>query len=150
MDDFSSPNVTNNFGVPPSVNNFIKPHKRPVSSMAPAIITDENGKVRLVVGAAGGTKITTAVTSVAIRTLWYGDTIKEAIDARRLHHQLYPMELGYEIGFNPRIVTGLTNIGHVIKEESIGASVVQAIAVSENGTIYANADFRKRGTVAGY
>ena len=36
-------------------------------------------------------------------------TIKEAVDARRLHHQLFPMNLNYEDG-----ITTVTNIIHIL------------------------------------
>jgi gamma-glutamyltranspeptidase / glutathione hydrolase / leukotriene-C4 hydrolase len=65
--------------------------------MTPAIITN-NGKVEIVIGAAGGTKIPTAVTMAIMRYLWFGSTIKEAIDEPRFHHQLVPNEVQYEYG----------------------------------------------------
>lgn len=64
MNDFSAPAMKNLAGLPPSPGNFIEPQKQPQSSMSPAIVTDNNGKVRLVVGAAGGTKIPTSVLMV--------------------------------------------------------------------------------------
>lgn len=66
MDDFSTPNVTNEFGLPPSPVNFIKPGKRPQSSAVPEMILDKKGNVLMTIGAAGGTIITTSVAQVSL------------------------------------------------------------------------------------
>lgn len=49
---------------PKSKANQIAPNKRPLSSMAPSIIVDSKDNVKLVIGATGGPKITTSVSSV--------------------------------------------------------------------------------------
>lgn len=64
MSDFSAPGLNNLAGLPASPGNYIAPQKKPQSAMSPAIVTDTNGKVRLVVGAAGGTKIPTSLSMV--------------------------------------------------------------------------------------
>ncbi|XP_048747538.2 glutathione hydrolase 1 proenzyme-like [Ostrea edulis] len=150
MDDFSTPNTTNSFGVPASAANFIKPGKRPLSSMCPSIVVDEDGHVKLVVGASGGTKITTSTALVSIETLWFNYGIKKAIDYKRLHHQLLPAHITVEEGFDPKVIQGLQQIGHNISMSASAGSVVQGILQLQEGNITANADYRKRGVPNGY
>ena len=66
MDDFSYPNIVNSFGVPASENNMVRPGRRPVSSMSPTVVVNKEGRVVAVVGASGGTKITTSVAQVDV------------------------------------------------------------------------------------
>lgn len=98
MNDFSVEGTSNNFGLPAAPSNFIDARKRPMSSMSPMILADRKGNVRLAFGAAGGSKIISSVIEVAARYLWFGQDIKSAIDAPRIHHQLVPNTLQYEFG----------------------------------------------------
>jgi len=66
MNDFSTPGVTNFYGIPSSPANYIEPGKRPMSSMCPTIFTDTNGDFVLGAGAAGGSKITLTTAYVRI------------------------------------------------------------------------------------
>lgn len=149
MDDFGSPGLKNYFGLPGSPPNFIEPRKRPLNSMSPTIIADAEGNVKLVLGAAGGTKIITSVAMTIMRTMWFGQDIKQAIDAPRFHHQLEPMVVEYEYGTQDQIVKGLEAIGHKTQRYHHRGSVICAIQQNKSA-IYANADFRKAGDVFGF
>ncbi|KAI4456649.1 gamma glutamyl transpeptidase [Holotrichia oblita] len=142
MDDFSFTSYNNYFGIPYSPNNKVEPMKRALSSMSPTIITDKDGDVKLVVGASGGTKIITAVAQVIMRILWCDQNIKEAVDAPRFHHQLYPMQVQYEYGTLQQIVEGLEKLGHNTTRYTYRGSIVCAI-LRKDKKIFANADFRK-------
>jgi gamma-glutamyltranspeptidase/glutathione hydrolase/leukotriene-C4 hydrolase len=96
MDDFSSPNIKNLFGVPPSTANCIAPGKRPLSSMVPSIVLDGEGKPRIAIGGAGGTHIISSVAQVLANVLWLGRSLEQALDLPRIHHQLMPMKLYVE------------------------------------------------------
>ncbi len=100
MDDFSTPNMVNAFGFVPSISNYIKPRKRPMSSMSPIIVLDQKNNVRLVLGASGGSRIISSVAQVAIKNLFIDSDIKKNIDDKRIHHQLYPENAEIDMGFN--------------------------------------------------
>ncbi|XP_041372224.1 glutathione hydrolase 1 proenzyme-like [Gigantopelta aegis] len=150
MDDFSTPNTTNSFGVPASPANFIKPHKRPLSSMCPSIAVDRDGHVTLIIGASGGTKITTATALVTMNTLWFNKGIKESIDYPRIHHQLYPQSLRVQRGFPQDIIEGLKKKGHDIDLQTSASCIVQGILQTKEGFISANSDYAKHGIPDGY
>ncbi|OTF79209.1 gamma-glutamyltranspeptidase 1-like protein, partial [Euroglyphus maynei] len=59
MDDFNT-GKTNAFDLPPAFANTVAAGKRPLSSMSPSVFADETGP-RLIIGASGGSKITTSV-----------------------------------------------------------------------------------------
>ena len=71
MDDFDIPGHNLVDGISPSPFNFPAPNKRPFSSISPAILTNDNGDVQLVIGASGGKRITTAVSLVGLRALFH-------------------------------------------------------------------------------
>jgi len=98
MNDFSIGGAPNMFNLPPAPSNVIDERKRPMSSMSPMILADKNGNVKMLTGAAGGSKIISGLVEVIARVLWFGQNIKEAIDAPRFHHQLLPNVLEYEHG----------------------------------------------------
>lgn len=66
LDDFSWPGIINHGGLSSSPLNIIEPGKQPLSSLSPTIIVDRNNNVRLLIGAAGGPKITSSVALVRI------------------------------------------------------------------------------------
>ncbi|XP_044758770.1 glutathione hydrolase 1 proenzyme-like isoform X2 [Coccinella septempunctata] len=148
MDDFSFPFFKNYFGLPGSPNNGLQPGKRPFSSMSPSIVVDRNNDVKLVIGASGGSKITSSVAEVIIRTLWFGENLKEAVDAPRFYHQLYPMVVQYDYGITQQIIEGLEKIGHKTERMSSATSIICALLKTAQ-QIVANADYRKGGEVFG-
>ena len=168
MDDFSSPGVPNFFGLAPSESNYIRPHKRPLSSMSPTFVF-RNGQLRMVLGASGGPKIITAVIQTIINKLNLGLDLFDSVSSPRIHDQLlYHGEKKCVIGDerllqpgvggegelkilnNEREVAALLNRGHeLIKAGYMGT--VQAITIDEeNGLIEAMSDVRKNGVPSGY
>lgn len=148
MDDFSSPNITNYFGLRPSPNNFITAGKRPLSSSVPTII-EKDGRLEMAVGASGGSKITTAVVQAIINQIDFGMNVQQAINAPRVHHQLLPHEVWMEEGVSVGFEEELTMRGHRITRKKELADV-QAVVRLKQGLINAAADPRKDGKAAAY
>ncbi|WAR27556.1 GGT1-like protein [Mya arenaria] len=131
MDDFATPNTTNYFQVPASPANFIKPFKRPLSSMSPTIVLGSfDNEVKLVTGASGGTRIITSTALNIIETMWLQFGLKESIEYPRIHHQLLPPELRIEADMPQAIKDDLLARGHVFDTQDNLGSAVQALQKS--------------------
>lgn len=149
MDDFSSPLITNGFGVPPSPSNFIRPGKRPMSSMCPTIMFDKENKVKMVVGGSGGTKITTSIAQVILNALFFNYDLKKAVSDPRLHNQLSPNTTVAEPDFDKSVLDGLALKNHETEFLKSTGAVVQAVVRRDDG-LHAQSDPRKWAYAAGY
>jgi gamma-glutamyltranspeptidase/glutathione hydrolase len=94
MDDFSVPNRTNAFGFIASPGNYIKPGKRPLSSISPYIVEHRaSHKPYLVIGGAGGSRIITATVQGIWNVLSRGMDSAAAVKEPRMHDQLIPNQV---------------------------------------------------------
>merc|ERR550519_1268049 len=113
--------------------------------MCPAIAVDGQGKVRMIAGASGGTKITSRTALTILNALWLGMDIEESIETPQLHDQLVPNYIQFENGFDQSVIDGLAGFGHEYEMMSSAGSIEQAIQVTDDGVIHAACDSRKGG-----
>ena len=124
MDDFSAkPGSPNMYGLVEGPNNAIAPGKRPLSSMTPTIVT-KDGKLVMVVGTPGGSRIPSAVIETISNVVDFGMTVTEAVNAPRIHHQWLPDEIGYEqFGLSADTIARLQSMGHKVVPIDYGNQV---------------------------
>ncbi|GAC1575901.1 MAG: gamma-glutamyltransferase [Novosphingobium sp.] len=117
MDDFSSrPGAANMYGLVEGVNNAIAPHKRPLSSMTPTIVT-RDGKLAMVVGTPGGSHIPTGVLQVMRNVIDYDMNLADAVNAPRIHEQWLPDQIEVEKqALSPDTMSLLIAKGHKLVE----------------------------------
>ncbi len=117
MDDFAAqPGKPNMFGLVQGEQNAIQPGKRMLSAMSPTIVLDRDGKVLLVVGAAGGPTIITGTSQVILNVLEHRMSLADAMRAPRVHHQALPDSLAFEDGgIRPAVLDSLRRMGHAMR-----------------------------------
>jgi gamma-glutamyltranspeptidase/glutathione hydrolase len=86
---------------------------RMASMMAPTVVLDEAGVLRLAIGAAGGTRLRSALVQVALGVLEEGLSAGEAVERPRLHPagQLVHVEPGWP----DDVVGGLASAGYEVR-----------------------------------
>jgi len=118
MDDFATvPGTANGYGLVQGEPNAIAPGKRMLSSMSPSIVLGTDGQVMAVLGAAGGSRIITAVFEELSNLVDFDMSVSDAVRAPRFHQQDSPDILALEPhGLPDDIVTALHAMGHATKE----------------------------------
>ena len=153
MDDFSvKPGAPNAYGLVGGSANAIAPGKRMLSSMTPTIIT-RDGKLFLVLGSPGGSRIITSVAQTLLNVIGHGMNIQDAVAAPRVHSQWLPDEIDIEpVGLPHEVVAALESLGHKIDPTYGYWSQVHAIQVDlKRGLLLGGADPRAGdGKAAGY
>jgi gamma-glutamyltranspeptidase / glutathione hydrolase len=142
MNDFSVPGVPNEFGYQPSVANYIRAGKRPLSSITPVIVEFPNGTLYATVGAAGGSHIISSTTQVLWHVLDHGMSMREALARPRQHDQLMPNTVSFEYAYDNATVASMAARGHNVTWMGFGSSV-QGIRHFGNGTFEAAGEPRQ-------
>ncbi len=142
MDDFSAkPGVPNAYGLIGGEANAIQAGKRPLSSMSPTIVL-KDGKVFLVAGSPGGSRIITTTLQIIMNVIDHGMNVAEASVAPRIHHQWLPDELRVEEGLSPDTIRLLEEKGHLIALKSTMGST-QSIMRRDDGALFGASDPRR-------
>jgi gamma-glutamyltranspeptidase / glutathione hydrolase len=92
MDDFDvAPGVANQFHLVGGGDaNAVAPGKVPLSSMAPVILLDAEGRALLAVGSPGGSTIPSTVAQVVVNVVDHHMRLDEALSTPKIHHQWMP------------------------------------------------------------
>jgi gamma-glutamyltranspeptidase/glutathione hydrolase len=146
MNDFSIPGSSDAFGYLPSPSNYIRPGKKPMSSITPTIVEFPDGSLYYVIGAAGGSRIITATIQNLIHVLDRNMTVPEALAQPRLHDQLIPNQAFFEYAYNNETVAFMKSRGHNVTFIGYGMSSAQGLRRLSNGTFEAAGEPRQRNS----
>ena len=156
MNDFSIPNVSNVFGYVPSPANYVRPRKRPLSSMSPIIAeteipghsssSDRQKSTITIIGSAGGPRIITAVVQNALHVLLHKLSPHEAVAAPRLHDQLVPDSTSFEVAYNNATVDSMREKRHEVQWMPPGSSAAHIVQKFGDGRFEAVAEVRQQNS----
>jgi gamma-glutamyltranspeptidase/glutathione hydrolase len=126
--------------------NGAEPRKRPATAVTPVILFRE-GRPVLAAGSSGGDAIATCLTGVIIRITRKGMSLKDAIEAPRVHQPDYPDRMSIEPELE-RAAAFLEKMGHqVVRVRSIGE--INAVMV-DGERIISISDPRGKGSTGGF
>lgn len=146
MDDFSAkPGAPNIYGVVGGDANAIAPGKRPLSTMTPTILT-EHGRVAVLIGTPGGSRIATSIFQVLTNWHDFHLPLEAAVAAPRIHHQLLPRDTLFEEPYAalvPAVHAALIARGYTFVTQEWNGDIQAIVVAASDAT--AAADPRGRG-----
>ncbi|MCL4409841.1 MAG: gamma-glutamyltransferase [Gammaproteobacteria bacterium] len=128
------------------VANRIEPGKRPRSSMAPAIVFDEQGNVLHVVGSPGGPRIINYVTQTLIGLLDWNLDMQQAIDLPKVTNLNSATALERHTNLE-QLVRLFEARGHDVEVRDLNSGL-HGISIRD-GRLEGGADPRREGTAKG-
>ena len=124
-----------------SEGNRFEPGKRPMSTMTPVIVFDENNALKLISGSPGGALIPAAVLRVISGIIDFDLNLGEATMLPRIHKDWPYESLRIEKGISSDTKKVLESFGHELEESKTMGST-QSILISSQG-IEGYADLRR-------
>lgn len=141
-------NELTDFDAVPGGANEVQPNKRPLSSMTPTIVFEDDKPV-LTVGSPGGPTIITSVLQTILHTIEYDMELKAAVEEPRI----YTNNLNsyrFENGISSDLIARLNQMGHRFGTNSVVIGNVQSILIDkEKGTFKGVADSSRNGAAIG-
>jgi len=124
-----------------SPGNAFVPGKRPMSTMAPTMVFDENDRLSLITGSPGGSLIPAAVLRIILGVIDNDLSIGDASMLPRIHRDWPNDTLRLEKGFSSDTKLNLENLGYKLEENKTMGST-QSILIHD-GMNYGYADLRR-------
>lgn len=150
-------NEMDDFAKDPESVNCVEPGKRPLSSMSPTMLLNEDGSAFMTIGSPGATRIFPTLVQVISHVVDHGMDIQEAIDTCRIYDNGTDDGISYESsGVNPisaETIEELKAMGHNVTDKGewqLFFGGVQGIVYQDDGTLRGGADPRRDGKALGF
>jgi gamma-glutamyltranspeptidase/glutathione hydrolase len=132
------------------VANRIEAGKRPLSSMTPSLIMDEQDRLRMVIGSPGGTRIIGFVAQAIINVLDWQMNVQDAVAAPHLIAEDGPIELETDTALETQ-ADALRALGHTVVMRNLNSGL-HAIAIdydADGRALAGGVDPRREGVALG-
>ena len=140
-------NELTDFDAVPGGANEVQPNKRPLSSMTPTIVFEDDKPV-LTVGSPGGATIITSVLQTILHSIDYDMELKSAIEEPRIYTNS-TSSYRYEEEIPAAVLNELKAMGHQFGLSPTTIGNVQSIQINPDGSFKGVADSSRNGAAIG-